>query len=174
MSLTQDLIAMLTPVIEKAEYRLWDLKITKAGKRTIVSIALDKQDGATVEDIASMSKLVAPMLDEVESLDDSYHLEVATPGLERSLLRTEHFQWSLGMDITVSHRDVGTVIRNHGKLVVVSDTEISIETSDGETITIPVDAITKAHTLFDFEEALKKGSAQIQLDTQELEGEPAQ
>lgn len=175
MSLTQDLTDMISPIIEKEGFRLWDLKVTKAGKRSIVSIALDKQGGATVDDIAEMSKLIAPVLDDNNSLDDSYHLEVTTPGLERSLSRAEHFQWSLGMSITVSHREDGSVVRNHGKLVVVGGNEISIEDQDGKTIVIPTDVITKAHTLFDFDEALKKGSIQSQMEVQEeLEGEPAQ
>ena len=174
MSLTNDLTDMLTPVIENAGFRLWDLKVTKAGKRSIVSITLDKHNGATVDDIAEMSKLVAPLLDDHASLDDAYHLEVATPGLERSLTRPEHFQWSLGMNITVSHRADGSLVRNHGKLTTVSDSDIGIENAENETITIPIESITKAHTLFDFEEAMKKGSIESQTATQdELQGELA-
>ena len=174
MSLTNDLVATLTPVIEDAGFRLWDLKVTKAGKRSIVSITLDKYQGATIDDIAEMSKILAPILDENQSLDDAYHLEVATPGLERTLLRPDHYRWSLGMNITVSYRNDGSIVREHGKLVSVSDDEIVIETNSDNQIKILCDSITKAHTLFDFEEAMKKGSMKNETqENEELQGELA-
>jgi ribosome maturation factor RimP len=71
------------------------------------------------------------------------------------------------MQITVSFRSRGTVIRKSGKLVTVDTKNIQIE-EDDETITIEIENITKAHTLFNFEEALKKGPI-----SEELQGESA-
>ena len=167
MSLTDDINDMLTPVLDELGFRLWDIKVTKAGKRSIVSVTLDKHNGATLEDISQASKEIAPVLDELPSLEDSYHLEVSSPGLERSLLKQDHYVWSLGMQITVSFRSEGTVIRKSGKLVSVDTKNIQIE-EDDETITIEIENITKAHTLFNFEEALKKGPI-----SEELQGESA-
>jgi ribosome maturation factor RimP len=42
-------------------FRLWDIKVTKAGKRSIVSVTLDKHNGATLEDISQASKEIAPV-----------------------------------------------------------------------------------------------------------------
>ena len=95
MSLTDDINDMLTPVLDELGFRLWDIKVTKAGKRSIVSVTLDKHNGATLEDISQASKEIAPVLDELPSLEDSYHLEVSSPGLERSLLKQDHYVWSL-------------------------------------------------------------------------------
>lgn len=181
MSISDGLTDMIAPVLENAGIRLWELKVTKAGKRSIVSITLDKQGGVSVEDIAEMSKLIAPILDDAQTLDDAYHLEVASPGLERPLVTQDHFEWSLGMDITVSHRVDGSLVRARGKLVSVSPEDIQVET-DEATLTIALDSITKAHTLFDFEAALKNGSLvepteeteEHKTDEDELQGELAQ
>ncbi len=175
MSISDGLTDMIAPVLENAGFRLWELKVTKAGKRSIVSVTLDKEGGVTVDDIAEMSKLIAPILDESDSLDDAYHLEVASPGLERPLITPEHFQWSLGMDITVSHRVDGSLVRSRGKLISVSDNDIEIETEES-TPTISLSDITKAHTLFDFDKALKNGPAlrTTEENTEELEGELTQ
>ena len=123
MSLTGDIDDMLSPMLTKMDFRLWDIKVTKAGKRSIVSITLDKHNGATLDEIAEISKEIAPILDEIAALENSYHLEVATPGLERPLLNHDHFVWSLGMEITVSFRGNGTVTRASGKLISVDDDE---------------------------------------------------
>jgi len=167
VSLVDNIDDMLTPVLSDLNLRLWDVKVTKAGKRSIVSVTLDKHNGATLEDIASASKQIAPILDDLPALDDAYHLEVATPGLERPLTKPDHFVWSLGMDITVSYRNDGTVVRKNGKLVTVDDSQIQIEDADGFE-SIKIEDITKAHTLFNFEEAMKKGPI-----NEELQGESA-
>jgi ribosome maturation factor RimP len=155
MSLTDDLTDMIRPVVLEQNYRLWDLKLTKAGKRTVVTITLDKDGGATLDEIADISKLVAPLLDEHPTLDDAYHLEVASPGLERALTKPEHYEWSIDMNVAVSHRVDGTLTRTRGKLVSVETDTISVET-DNDTVSIPLDSITKAHTLFDYEAAMKR------------------
>lgn len=159
MSLSQGLTDMINPVVQKAGFRLWELKVTKAGKRSVVTITLDKAGGATLDEIAEMSKLIAPVLDENPSLEDAYHLEVASPGLERPLVTPEHFSWSLGMDITVSHRVDGSLVRSRGKLTMVSDKDITVETGDEENSVVVIEFadITKAHTLFDFDNAMKNG-----------------
>ncbi len=157
MSLSQGLTELVAPVLEKAGFRLWDLKVTKAGKRSIVSVTLDKTGGVSIEDIAAMSKVIAPLLDEHAALDDAYHLEVASPGLERPLSRVEHFEWSLGMNVTISHRVDGSLVRSRGRLVVAAIDNVTLETDDGGSELIAIDSITKAHTLFDFDEAMKKG-----------------
>ncbi len=167
MSLTGDIDNLLTPILEDLGFRLWDIKVTKAGKRSVVSVVLDKQDGANLDEISQVSKQIGPILDELASLEDSYHLEVATPGLERSLTKPDHFVWSLGSEITVSYRSQGTVIRKNGKLISVDEKQIQLE--DGlNTETIEFERITKAHTLFNFEEAMKKGPI-----SEELQGESA-
>lgn len=155
MSLTDDLTDMIQPIVHEQNYRLWDLKLTKAGKRTVVTITLDKDGGATLDEIADISKLIAPLLDEHPTLDDAYHLEVASPGLERALTKPNHYEWSVDMDVAVSHRVDGTLTRTRGTLRAVDGSNISIET-ETETISIPIDSITKAHTLFDYEAAMKR------------------
>lgn len=157
MSLAQDLSDMITPVVEGAGYRLWDLSVTKAGKRTVISITLDREGGATLDGIAEASKLIAPILDDHASLIDAYHLEVSSPGLERSLTRPQHYTWSLHLDVTVSHRADGTLVRSRGKIVDVGENSLTLETQDSS-IVISFEDITKAHTVFDFDAAMKAGS----------------
>lgn len=154
MSLNTELIDLLASPISDLGFRLWDVKVTKAGKRQVVSVTLDKDSGANLDEIASASKAIAPLLDDLKALEDGYHLEVSSPGLERSLSRPEHFKWSIGHEVAISHRVDGSLERTRGKLVRADDEGVVVE-NESE-IAIPIDAITKAHTLFDFEAAMKK------------------
>ena len=158
MAISERLSDLVTPVLEENGFRLWEVKVTKAGKRSVVSVLLDKEGGATADDLAEMSKTIAPVLDEDPSLEDAYHLEVATPGLERNLSTSQHFLWSVGMEVTIAYRVAGSINRVTGTLTGFEDNNAIVKSNSPEegTITISLDAITKAHTIFDFQAAMKK------------------
>ena len=105
MSRADELTDMIAPLIESFEYRLWNLTITKAQKRSIVTVTLDKDGGANLDEMAGISKEIASLIDEHPSFENEYHLEVESPGLERSLTNIEHFKWSINMEVSVSFRD---------------------------------------------------------------------
>lgn len=157
MALADRLTELVAPVIEEEKFRLWDIKVTKAGKRSIVTVLIDKDGGADADELAHISKTIAPILDEDPSLEASYHLEIATPGLERSLTKPEHYTWSIGMDVTVAYRIDGSINRIKGNLIGFENDMVTIKNeSDEEKLDIELDTITKAHTLFDFQSAMKK------------------
>ncbi len=155
MSVVKDITDKISPVVDKNGYRLWDVKLTKAGKRSIVSVTIDKEGGPTLDGIADLSKAIAPILDEMPTLENAYHLEVASPGLERSLITPEHFQWSKNLDVAISHRSDGSLTRTRGKLIEVSPSVVKVQTEDGDVV-IELETITKAHTIFDFKKAMKQ------------------
>jgi ribosome maturation factor RimP len=176
MSRVDELSDMITPLIAKSNYRLWDLGITKAAKRSIVTVTLDKDGGANLDEMAEISKEIALVIDEHPSFDSEYHLEVESPGLERSLTRPEHYQWSKDMLITVSYRDGDALSRSRGILTNVNEDEIVIkevpqnikrgsrkqievvvdQDEEPKFTNIAIETITKAHTVFDFEQAMKR------------------
>lgn len=174
MSRADELVDMISPLITNSNYRLWDLGITKAAKRSIVTVTLDKDGGANLDEMAEISKEIALVIDEHPSFENEYHLEVESPGLERALTRPDHFQWSKDMLISVSYRDGETLSRSRGILRSVHEKEIVIEevpqvlkrdskkkeiaeeVSETKFTTIAIDTITKAHTVFDFEQAMKR------------------
>ncbi|MFN8015580.1 MAG: ribosome maturation factor RimP [Acidimicrobiia bacterium] len=173
MSLTEQISDMISPTIKEAGVRIWDINLTKAGKKSIVTITLDKNGGLTIDDISELSRQIAPVLDTIETLGDSYHLEVSSPGLERSLKNPDHFSWSIGFDISVSCRKDGTIKRYSGKLEKVENGYIKLQTQDGP-IEIEIDSITKSHTLFDFDNAIKRAKDQEnETDDEQLQGEIA-
>ncbi|MBP9115296.1 MAG: hypothetical protein KBF89_03030 [Acidimicrobiia bacterium] len=178
MSRVDELSDMITPLITQSEYRLWNLGITKAAKRSIVTITLDKDGGANLDEMAEISKEIAIVIDEHPSFENEYHLEVESPGLERALTKPEHYKWSIGMLISVSFRDDETLSRSRGILKNVNDEELVIEEvpqsikkiskieekTEVEILpkitTIRISTITKAHTIFDFEQAMKNDKNQ--------------
>ena len=74
MSRADELSDMITPLVAESSYRLWNLGITKASKRSIVTVTLDKDGGANLDEMAKISKKIAVLIDEHPSFENEYHL----------------------------------------------------------------------------------------------------
>lgn len=54
-------------------------------------IFIDKPGGVGIEDCEQLSRIVEPVLDELDFLKHAYYLEVSSPGLDRVLRRDKDF-----------------------------------------------------------------------------------
>ncbi|WP_343061413.1 ribosome maturation factor RimP [Nocardioides luti] len=103
------------------------VEITPAGKRRIVRIAVDKDGGVTLDDVADATRAVSEVLDESDVLGEQpYTLEVTSRGVDRPLTLPRHWR------------------RNADRLVKVTLTDGSevtgrITSSDEDTVTLDVD-----------------------------------
>ena len=122
-----DIEKKLTPLLEPTPYELVWVEVSKGGKRTVVRVFIDKDGGITIDDIAKASKLIGTYLDVEMPLLGNYVLEVSSPGLDRPLMRPEHFEKQLGEKISVHLHDALEGRRNFkGILRTVSKTGITL------------------------------------------------
>ena len=73
-------------------------------------------------------------LDELDPIEEAYCLEVCSPGIERELIRDEHFMQFIGADIMVKMlRPIDGIGREFkGVLKDYSDGKVTIEDHSGE------------------------------------------
>lgn len=118
-------------------YEIWDVRFVKEGATWYLRIFIDSDKGIGIEDCERMSRAVDGPLDELDPIKVPYCLEVCSPGLERELIKDEHFQKYLNERVKVK------LIRPNeegnkeisGKLVSFVDNVIEIETN-GETLKV--------------------------------------
>ena len=89
------------PVAEQLGLSIWDIRFQKEGVSWYLRIYIDKEGGVGITDCENFSRAVDGPLDEADPIEQSYYLEVSSPGVERQLTRDEHFN---GM-ITVTRED---------------------------------------------------------------------
>ena len=89
------------PIAKNLGYELWDVRFEKEGANWYLRIFIDKEDGISINDCVDMSHAIDKPLDEADPIEQSYCLEVCSPGLERDLKRDDHFVKSLGKKIMV-------------------------------------------------------------------------
>ena len=93
--------ALARPLAEQLGLSLWDVRFVKEGATWYLRVFIDKPGGITIEDCVDMTHALDPVLDREDPIEQSYCLEVSSPGIERELLRPEHFAQFLGSPVTV-------------------------------------------------------------------------
>lgn len=97
------LAALISPVIQGAGYDLEDLILTPMGRRSLLRVVIDRDEGISLDDIAAMSHAVVDVLDEDEGVIGKapYVLEVTSPGVDRPLTEPRHWRRAIGRLVEV-------------------------------------------------------------------------
>lgn len=150
MAKIEELIAQIVePIIEKNGHELVDVEYIKEGQELFLRIFIDKDDGVTLDDCELISKAVEKILDAEDPINQAYHLEISSPGLERPLKKTKDFEKFLKSTIEVkTFSPIDGRKKFKGRLEEVNNDLITIITTNGE-IVIPRDKISKAKTTWE-------------------------
>ncbi len=132
---------LAAPVAAECGVRLWDVRFEKEGAGWYLRIVIDKDGGVNIDDCERISRKLDKLLDEADPIDTSYCLEVSSPGIERELLKKEHFEQFLGQEVWVrfiravdGERDFYGILTSYDNGTVTirptEDTEITFETNE--------------------------------------------
>lgn len=129
---------LIKPVLEELGVELWDTRFEKEGGGWYLRYFIDKEGGVNIGDCEAVSRAVDKLLDEADPIEQSYVLEVSSPGIERELVKDWHFERYVGSDVRVRLiRGLDGKREFTGRLLPRSDGEIRICTSDGAEISFP-------------------------------------
>ena len=93
---------IVLPVCGEMELELWDVTFEKEGADWFLKVLIEKKDGALdIGECEAFSRKIDPLIDEADPIDQSYFLEVGSPGLNRRLRTPEHFQRFIGSDVCI-------------------------------------------------------------------------
>lgn len=152
MAKESTLEALIEPAVQSVGCELWGVDYRPFGKSALLRIFIDKEGGVSMDDCADASYQISGVLDVEEPITVAYTLEVSSPGVERPLLRPVHFEKYAGHEIKVRCKwPVAERRKFLGTIVSSTETEVVIE-EDGEQVTIPLDAISKARLVVSFDD----------------------
>jgi len=101
MKITEIVAAFSRPVVEEFGCTLWDVEYVREGSDYFLRLYIDKEGGVDITDCEKISRAVDPILDEKDPISESYHFEVCSAGLERSLKRPGDFEQFMGSPIMI-------------------------------------------------------------------------
>ena len=93
--------ALVRPVVEAMGLRLWDVRFEKEGPDWFLRVLIDRDEPMDTDTCADVSHALDPILDEADPIEQSYYLEVGSPGLGRKLTRPEHYEAVKGQKVSV-------------------------------------------------------------------------
>ena len=92
---------ILNPIMEELEFELVDVEYVKEGSMWYLRAYIDKPGGITVNDCEAVSRAFSDKLDENDFIEDSYIMEISSPGLDRPLKKEKDFARSMGKLVEV-------------------------------------------------------------------------
>jgi len=117
------LAEVLTPPLAATGLDVEAIEVTPAGKRRVLRVAVDKDGGVTLDDIAEATKEVSRILDDPDGSDvmgeQPYTLEVSSPGADRPLTQPRHWRRNRGRLVAVNGLT--------GRVVDVDDTGVVLD-----------------------------------------------
>lgn len=90
---------LLVPILEKYQYELVDVEFIKEAGSWHLRAYIDKEGGITIDDLTTVNHELSDRLDEQDFIEESYILEVSSPGLLRPFKKTKDFMRNIGNDV---------------------------------------------------------------------------
>ncbi|MGI5839585.1 MAG: ribosome maturation factor RimP [bacterium] len=142
---------MAGPIATEQGLEVVEVSFRKEGGGWILRITIDKPGGVDLDDCTDFSRALGEKLDEADPIPYQYQLEVTSPGLDRPLKNEHDYQRFMEEMVDIhTFAPVGGKKTFTGRLLALSDGQITLELSEGETVAIPLSDIAKAnlHPIF--------------------------
>lgn len=139
---------LLSPKIQEIGYELYDLSFEKKGKNWILVLFIDSEKGISLNDCEKVSRFISTVLDEADPIEQSYLLEVSSPGIDRPLKKDSHYLANVNQKINVNlfaPIDGDKVFE--GILLSFNGDYLSLELENGKILELDRTKIAKANKI---------------------------
>ncbi|MDE5570151.1 MAG: ribosome maturation factor RimP [Ruminococcus sp.] len=148
----QKIYDLVKPITDELGYYLWDISYVKEGASWYLRIFIDCDEGITIEDCEKVTEPVNRILDETDPIPQSYTLEIGSAGLERELLKADHFEVCEGDKIRIRFiRSVDGEKEISAFLKSADKNQITVSDEDGNEKVFQLSDIAFVKLWFEFE-----------------------
>ena len=123
------------------------IELTPAGKRRLLRVAVDKDGGVTLDEVAEATREVNSVLDESDVMGEQpYTLEVTSRGVDRPLTLPRHWRRNASRLVKVTFTDGESVT---GRIVESGEDAVTLDV-DGERREVAFGEVKKALVQVEF------------------------
>lgn len=142
---------LIEDYLNQENFELVDVEYVKEGKNFFLRVYVDKENGIDIEDCSRISEVLSQKLDEADPINDSYFLEVSSPGAERPLKRPKDFKWAVGKYVLVTtYQPIHGLKEFEGDLTSYEEDDHLTVHMNGKSYDIPLDQVAKARLAIKF------------------------
>ena len=133
-------------------YFLWDVEYVKEGAEWYLRITIDSENGISIDDCEKVHREIDPMLDEADPIENSYRLEVCSPGIERELKNEEHYSACKGEKVSLKLYTAFEGKKTYEGILEGYDTEKKsfLINENSNEFEIEKNLVSKIRTVYDF------------------------
>lgn len=96
---------VVAPAVQAAGFDLEELAVTQVGRRRLVRVVIDSDDGLDLDQVAVVSRQLSDLLDSCDQFSEPFVLEVTSPGVDRPLTQPKHWRRAVGRLVRVNIAD---------------------------------------------------------------------
>ena len=133
--------AVIEGPLADAGFDVEDVSVRAAGKRQLVQVAVDRDGGVTLDDVADATKVVSAALDDADPIQGAYVLEVTSRGVDRPLTLPRHWRRNEGRLVRATLTDGTQVL---GRIQSTDDEGAEVLTAQDEQTRVAFADVAKA------------------------------
>jgi ribosome maturation factor RimP len=158
------LAGLIRPVVAAAGMDLESLRVSVAGRRRVLRVIVDSDEGVSLDDAALVSRDISAALDATDAMGNApYTLEVSSPGVDRPLTEPRHWRRAIG-------RLVKTQIESQplaGRVRAVEDAGVIFDV-DGVTQQVPWSHLGRGRVQVEFNRPSDARAASDGIDGEDM------
>ena len=141
--------ALVLPIIEANNFELVDVEYVKEAGNWYLRVYVDKEGGIAVDDCEVVSRALSDKLDADDFIEDSYILEVSSPGLGRPLKKEKDYVRSIGKEVDIhlyksieKQKEFTGVLKSYTKeeiVLQIEDTDVTFDRANVALIRLSFD-----------------------------------
>lgn len=150
------LTELIQPLLEAHGLELWELEYARPRRgRSTLRLFLDRPGGINLEEIARVSRVVGELLDVHDLIQESYNLEVSSPGLTRPLKKPVDYERCRGKLVRITTRRPWEGRQVHLGILEGLEDDLVRLNEDGRLYRIPLPEIARARLDLDLKNIAK-------------------
>lgn len=133
-------------VVSDLGFELIDVELTGSRSRQVIRVYIEKPGGILISDCVAVSRELGERLDQKDAIENSYCLEISSPGIERSLRKIQDFERYVGHRVRIRLKGMQRRKREIvGQLIEVDGSSIRMLLENEEKVSFPLADIAKAN-----------------------------
>jgi ribosome maturation factor RimP len=145
--------ALAAPIAARLGLELVDVELQGGAHQPVMRVLVDREGGVGVEECARLSEALGREMDLYDLPLGAYTLEVASPGLDRVLRKSEEFIRFSGRNVSVTaFAPVDGQRRFRGRLLGLVDGAVTVRLDDGREVRFALADIAQARLIVGMED----------------------
>ena len=138
------------PLAESMGLELLEVQFRREGHGWVLRLIVDCEEGVNVDHCTRVSRELSDYLDVEDFIEHAYHLEVSSPGLERTLYNIDDFiRFSGKMARVKLNKPLDEQRVFVGEITSVDNGVITLKTEDDRVIDFSYGQVKKARLIID-------------------------